>query len=87
MKKPGVRLISNVFTSGNQISHRSALANPPIFSKFPSGSMDKAKESFDTEIGSEASIKGVNNNCICFGGEDSDTSGTCFDEGEALPMF
>ena len=54
--------------------------------------MDKAKESFDIEIGSEASIMGVNNNCIfsgeedsdtsdiCFGEEDSDTSGTCFVE-------
>ena len=37
--------------------------------------MDKAKESFDTEIDSEASIKGVNSICICF------------DEEEALPMF
>ena len=27
--------------------------------------MDKAKESFDTEIGSEANIKGVNSICIC----------------------
>ena len=37
--------------------------------------MSKAKESFDTEIGSEASIKGVNSICICFGEE------------EALSMF
>ena len=37
--------------------------------------MDKAKESFDTEIGSEASIKGVNSICICS------------DEEEALFMF
>ena len=51
------------------------LANPPIFSRSSSGSMDKAKESFDTEIGSEASIKGVNSICICF------------DEEEALSMF
>ena len=50
-------------------------ANPPIFRKVPTGSMDKAKESFDTEIGSEASIKGSNSICICF------------DEEEALSMF
>ena len=70
----------------------STSANPPIFRKVPTGSMDKAKESFGTEIGSEASIKGVNNNCIfsgeedlgtndiCFGEVDSDTNDICFGE-------
>ena len=37
--------------------------------------MSKAKELFDTEVDSEASIKGLNSICICF------------DEEEALPMF
>ena len=49
----------------------STLANSPIFSRISSGSMNKAKESFDTEIGSEASIKGVNSICICFGEEEA----------------
>ena len=53
----------------------STLANSPIFSRSSPGSMDKAKESFDTEIDSEASIKGVNSICICFVEE------------KALPMF
>ncbi len=44
--------------------------------------MNKAEEPFDTEIDSEASIKGVNNNCIFSGKEDLGTSGTCFDEEE-----
>ena len=44
--------------------------------------MDKAKESFDTEVDSEASIKGVNNICIFSGEEDLGASDICFDEEE-----
>ncbi len=48
----------------------STLANLPIFRKISTGSIDEVK----VPLGSEASIKGVNNNCICFGEEDSDTN-------------
>ena len=65
----------------------STLANPPIFSRISSGNMDKEKESFDTEVGPEASIKGVNSIWICFDEEDSGTSGTRFVKEEAFPMF
>ena len=71
MKKPGVRLISNDLQVAIKFLIASKPENPPIFSRISSGSMDKAKESFDTEIGSE----------------DSGTSGTCFGEEKALPMF
>ena len=68
----------------------STLANPPIFRKISTGSIDEVK----VPLGSEASIKGVNNNCIfsgeedlgtndiCFGEEDSDTNDICFGEEE-----
>ena len=65
----------------------STLANVPIFSRISPGSMEKGKESFDTEIDSEANIKGLNSICIFSGEEDTDTSDICFDEEEALPMF
>ena len=61
----------------------STLESSPIFSRISSGSIDEV----EVPLGSEASIKGVNNNCIFSGEEDSDTSGTCFGEEEALPMF
>ena len=66
----------------------STLANLPIFRKISTGSIDEVK----VPLGSEASIKGVNNNCIfsgeedlgtsdiCFGEEDSDTNDICFGE-------
>ena len=43
----------------------STLAKPQIFSRISLGNMDKEEESFDIEIGSEASIKGLNSICIC----------------------
>ena len=54
----------------------STLANLPIFRKISTGSIDEVK----VPLGSGASIKGVNNNCICFGEEDSDTNDIFFGE-------
>ena len=47
--------------------------------------MDKAKESFDTEIGSEASIKGLNSICIFFGEEGLGARDICFGEETRTP--
>ena len=46
-------------------------AKLPISSRISSGSMSKAEESFDSEIDSEASIKGSNFICICFDEEEA----------------
>ena len=54
----------------------STLANLPIFRKISTGSIDEVK----VPLGSEASIKGVNNNCICSGEEDLGTNDICFGE-------